>query len=443
MRPTRYQGIPFKHFYHAARREINFGVDIEEYRDQNPYSYLKLTYGLKILKGETKKIKINSLNLEGKTQLEKNKEEIFGTRISIKNIKANKYEIQWKDMKSHFWLPVDQIIKYQKEKTYFCPHCKRLHRYSSHVGKDHYRFVLFKGGNIEANLAFENTVPRIIHSEKNIHSFDYSFVLKPFYYVNRFLKYIFESFHYLGPLRKEPFRRYIYEEEPVEIGIKGEYAPIILYIEGKNITSPFYFYDSNHENWIKKDKTTLQDALTLWLNYLGISKKYKIQTKEEMLYLYLYPTKSKRQRYTLADVGFGVSQIIPILVEGLRSERGHTLILEQPEIHLHPKLQMLLADFFISMALSDKKLLIETHSDHIINRLARRIVEDEKLDIISKTKVFFLEKVDNEVKINPIHIDESRGITNWPKDFFDQSAEETIKIVELGLRKRKMRKLKD
>ena len=65
---------------------------------------------------------------------------------------------------------------------------------------------------------------------------------------------------------------------------------------------------------------------------------------------------------SLPDVGFGVSQILPILVECLRVKEGETIILEQPEIHLHPSLQSKLADFFICMAKSGKNLVIETHS---------------------------------------------------------------------------------
>jgi len=79
---------------------------------------------------------------------------------------------------------------------------------------------------------------------------------------------------------------------------------------------------------------------------------------------------------TIKHVGFGISQILPIIVEGLRMSNTGTLILEQPEIHLHPKLQSLLFDFLYSLTLSGKTIIIETHSDHLITRMRRRIAEE-------------------------------------------------------------------
>lgn len=83
--------------------------------------------------------------------------------------------------------------------------------------------------------------------------------------------------------------------------------------------------------------------------------------------------------HNIVDVGFGVSQILPIITQGLNMQKEETFILEQPEIHLHPKMQMKMADFILSLALSEKNVIAETHSDHIINRLCRRIMENEEL----------------------------------------------------------------
>jgi predicted ATPase len=173
---------------------------------------------------------------------------------------------------------------------------------------------------------------------------------------------------------------------------------------------------------------------------MEISEKYDLVTQQEILRLYLpinQPINDKEVNVTLADVGFGVSQILPILVEGLRIQPNQTLILEQPEIHLHPKLQMQLADFFISMILSGKRILLETHSDHIINRIVRRIIENEENEISSKINILFFEVGENGSKPRNVEIDSDRGIINWPKGFFDQSAIEKKTIIQSGIERRK------
>ncbi len=77
----------------------------------------------------------------------------------------------------------------------------------------------------------------------------------------------------------------------------------------------------------------------------------------------------------LADIGFGASQLLPIIVQGIYAPKGSVLLIEQPEIHLHPRIQALLGDFFIDMSRRGKQAIIETHSEHMILRLQRRIAE--------------------------------------------------------------------
>jgi predicted ATPase len=118
-------------------------------------------------------------------------------------------------------------------------------------------------------------------------------------------------------------------------------------------------------------------------------------------------------------------------------DKGNTLLLEQPEIHLHPNLQMQLSDYFISLALSGKNIIAETHSDHIINRLVRRIVEDEKYNLKDLIGIYFIKPSENGAIFEEIEISDNKGITNWPIDFFDQTANEQMKIMQAGIKKRK------
>ncbi len=257
------------------------------------------------------------------------------------------------------------------------------------------------------------------------------------YRINNLLQAIFSSYSYIGPLREEPSRRYIYEEEITEIGIKGEDAAYIYLIEQNNPVLNHYFYDTKSNSFKQENNITLSAAIQEWFNLMNI-KGFKSEVINEIVYLNLNSSSASKTRVSIADVGFGVSQIFPILLEGLRMPQRNTLLLEQPEIHLHPNLQMQLSDYFIALALSGKKVMVETHSDHIINRLVRRIVEDETGRLKDLIGIYFISATDSGSVYEEVGIDENFGVTNWPVDFFDQTALEQEMILKAGIKKRQL-----
>jgi hypothetical protein len=138
------------------------------------------------------------------------------------------------------------------------------------------------------------------------------------------------------------------------------------------------------------------------------------------------------------DVGVGISQMIPVIVACLRDLRDF-LVIEQPELHVHPAIQVGLGDLFIRAAQLDagsfgaKSLLIETHSEHIMLRLLRRIREtsaDELPPGIARLSpadlaVIYVEGSDAGVIFRPLRIDEEgEFLDRWPKGFFAERAEE-------------------
>ena len=263
---------------------------------------------------------------------------------------------------------------------------------------------------------------------------DVSFTL---YRINNLFKTIFSSYSYIGPLREEPSRRYIYEEEITEIGIKGENAAYIYLTDKDQTISNHYFYDTKSNSFKQKKEINLSNAMNEWLNLMNI-KGLNSELVNEIVYLNLNSNSASKTRVSIADVGFGVSQIFPILLEGLRMPQQHTLLLEQPEIHLHPNLQMQLSDYFIALALSGKKVMVETHSDHVINRLVRRIVEDDTGTLKDLIGIYFISATDSGSVYEEVSIDENFGVTNWPVDFFDQTALEQEKILKAGIKKRQL-----
>src|SRR5690606_11559694 len=148
--------------------------------------------------------------------------------------------------------------------------------------------------------------------------------------------------------------------------------------------------------------------------------------------------------HDLTHVGVGVSQVLPILVMCLLAESDSTLVFEQPELHLHPKVQTLLGDFFLSIALSHKQCIVETHSEYLIDRLRFRIAASPIHDNLEeKTKIYFVEKPEQHTKFREVIINEYGAIPDWPKGFFDQSQQQAEEILKAALAKKKAKKNKE
>jgi predicted ATPase len=294
-------------------------------------------------------------------------------------------------------------------------------------------------GEIQLKIEFANLCPISFHFAED-NKIEHRSVLRPLYMMGDLLKNIFNSYTYIGPLREEPSRRYIYEDEIVEIGIKGENAAYIYLAEQEKYIYDHFIY--NNENLEIQSTIKLGEAVDYWLNFMGI-KELKPESINDIIQLNLQSSSSEKVRVSIADVGFGVSQIFPIILEGLRMKKQGTLLLEQPEIHLHPKLQMQMADYFIALALSNKNVIVETHSDHIINRLVRRVVEDESGFLKNYIQIYFISSNGEGSIYEEVKLDDTRGIINWPVDFFDQTATEQERIIQAGIKKRSSARLKE
>lgn len=137
----------------------------------------------------------------------------------------------------------------------------------------------------------------------------------------------------------------------------------------------------------------------------------------------------------ISDVGFGISQLLPILIQLLSNDsKKSTIIIEQPEIHIHPKAQADLIDLFISIANKyEKEIIIETHSEAFLKRLRRRISEysEDNLSSIKSDNVSIhtFEREDNKTIINNVII-EANGAFEWPKEFLDYSLDDTIAYLK-------------
>ena len=133
------------------------------------------------------------------------------------------------------------------------------------------------------------------------------------------------------------------------------------------------------------------------------------------------------------DIGVGISQILPVVVAALDPHRPGITAIEQPELHLHPAMQVELGDLFAQPVDDGRVFLLENHSEHLMLRLLRRIEETHSGELPEgkpalrpdQVSVVFLEQVDGEVRATRLRIDETgEFIDRWPHGFFDERADE-------------------
>jgi hypothetical protein len=235
--------------------------------------------------------------------------------------------------------------------------------------------------------------------------------------VSRCLRQELESIVYLGPLREFPERHYVYSGKVTRyVGKSGAFVPDLLYKEAD-----------------------LVKAVNRYLRKFGIPYRIEIAnasgagTTPLDVFAVRLIHKLSRTSMNLTDVGFGISQSLPILVQSLIATES-ILCIEQPELHLHPALQAELADVFIDSALGPRKnqFLIETHSEHLILRLMRRMRETStnrrqgglpvKPEDVS---ILYVQNQDSRSTVTPLRLDESGALLDpWPGGFFEEGFRE-------------------
>lgn len=243
--------------------------------------------------------------------------------------------------------------------------------------------------------------------------------------------------YYLGPLRAKPEKAYLPTGTPSDMGNAGEYAVPFLWL---NRAEKISFKTRPGQPEVRD---RLDRAVTQWFEEFGIAHSLSITKPKRVIYqAELDGPEGTNIKVTIADVGFGVSQLLPVILKGLLAPPGSTLIFEQPEIHLHPKLQAKLADFFICLVELKKRVIVETHSEHLINMLRLRIVEDHTCQLQEQVRISFVQahtKTNdsnaNGSFITNLELDQYGQITNWPPDFFPEHGDITEKILMAMLAK--------
>ncbi|WP_367598004.1 DUF3696 domain-containing protein [Pseudomonas fulva] len=255
-----------------------------------------------------------------------------------------------------------------------------------------------------------------------------------------FLSYFFpRSLKYLGPLRYEPQAMYQAFDlsEPKTVGLKGENTAAVLHLNSSLKLS--YLLATEKDNgsieFVTKENS-LSTACTEWLTYMGVITEFQTFDKGKLGYELQVKTRESDKMQDLTHVGVGVSQVLPIVVMALLSEPDDILIFEQPELHLHPKVQSRLTDFFLALS-KDRQLIIETHSEYLINRLRLRIVQSRDNKIKNSSTILFVNKNDEGSQFQKVDITSYGSIIDWPNEFFDQTDSEVENILLEAVNKKK------
>lgn len=248
------------------------------------------------------------------------------------------------------------------------------------------------------------------------------------------------ALNYLGPLREKPGRLYRWSGEEVgHVGWRGERTVEAL-LAGR---------DRRFNRAPRMKYEPLQGLVARWLKTLGVIDHFTVtpigQGRDE--YEVRVKTPGATREVLLTDVGFGVSQVLPVIVECFYSAPGSTVIMEQPEIHLHPSVQAGLADLFIEAIRMREEgkprgiqLLIETHSEHLLRRLMRRIAEEGvRPDEVRCYVVTGGGKAGSSIQ--PLEVDAFGNVHNWPENFFGDMGEDLIAQVRSARERRRRERI--
>lgn len=242
---------------------------------------------------------------------------------------------------------------------------------------------------------------------------------------------------YLGPLRDDPRRQYVYSGAGQgDVGRRGEFAVDALVsarLADKRV-SRGYGGGQAHR---KLPGITVERLVAEWLRELGLIHSFEVEALDDRETVYRIRVRRSpgSPPVLLTDVGFGVSQVLPVLVLLAVAAKGDTVVLEQPEIHLHPAVQSGLADIILETALvRGVQIILESHSEHLLSRLQRRIAEatlpknvEVKLEDVA---LYFCSYNNQASEIAELQLDDLGNIRNWPADFFGNPLEDSVAMLQ-------------
>ena len=271
-----------------------------------------------------------------------------------------------------------------------------------------------------AGISFDHFVPTVLvpgtkpnASEETIeHLIDHMFFTS---IQSMVLTQICESMLYVGPVRQKiPRYGFLGSQPHSELGPSGENLMRVLSKtqlgkkQGKNIKKELNY-------WLEKKFRVLRN-----IRILDVDKGKTIKAL-------IADDPRGDKDINLAAMGSGISQLVPVVVQTVLTPRKGCIIIEQPEIHLHPAAQASLGDLFVHSARRNRQLIIETHSEHLVLRIRRRIAEGKLTP--DKVRFFFVDKHQRRTRVRNLPIKANGHFKRWPAGFFEEGYKEAMALA--------------
>lgn len=251
------------------------------------------------------------------------------------------------------------------------------------------------------------------------------------------------DFQYLNANRIPPQSIHKKSVSNVKIRNIGNYGEYTAHYIETFYNDEIYFENLIHRDSISKDEVldkeitnkTLINQINLWMGEIspGVNVRTTSVSSDEVLleYVYKQPNFVNTNRFKPENVGFGISYALHVVTALLASRPGELIIIESPESHIHPRGQAELGKLIALTAQNDVQLIIETHSDHIINGVRVAIKENPQLknDVI----LFYFDKMVTETeqyaKITDIEIDENGTLSDYPENLLDEWSNQLSQLI--------------
>ncbi len=237
-----------------------------------------------------------------------------------------------------------------------------------------------------------------------------------------------ENIAYLGPLRRKPERDYVWNKtRPGDLGVDGFGSINALFssafIKGKDVGEDIIA-------GVSKYLARMGVAERLEVRQLGHSTRYEIVVHRDGVVA------------NLRDVGIGISQVLPVLTLAYYVPAGSTILLEEPEIHLHPLAQSVLAELFVEISKERKvQFIVETHSEHLFRRMQTLMAKGKVT--LNNCAMYFVERNGADAKLLKLEANEYGAISNWPPKFFGDALGESRLQAELAIKYQKEMRMKN